>query len=101
MSFIDEESQEEMKHRQHPSNSLTLVEEEEDGHEPLTIAAAEAARKNHQRKGPRTPAPKCKAPPIPVRLNPPGTNASMTNVKLEMDYDQLMEYFDSLKETEA
>jgi hypothetical protein len=56
-------------------------EEEEDDlrlTEPLTMAAGAAARKNHRVK-----------------------NQNTDNVKLNMDYDQLMEYFDSLKETEA
>lgn len=68
-------------------NPMCFIDEEEEDEdyrdefrraEPLTVAAAAAAKRNHRVK-----------------------NHSGDSVKLNMDYDQLMEYFDSLKETEA
>ncbi|OXA52948.1 hypothetical protein Fcan01_12010 [Folsomia candida] len=68
-------------------NPMSYIDEEseidDDGDiERLTVAAALAARQGHNKhKGARQ------------NLN--------SSVKLDMDYDQLMEYFDNLKETEA
>jgi len=79
MSYIDEES-----------------EDEEDVERPLTVAAASAVanRQSHKMN---------KNKPHHSRHQPShsNNNANSTSVKLDMDYDQLMEYFDNLKETEA
>lgn len=73
MTYIDEESE---------------IDDDEDVERPLTVAAASAvaARQSHKMKN--------------GRINPRQNNLN-SSVKLDMDYDQLMEYFDNLKETEA
>jgi hypothetical protein len=72
MSYIDEESE---------------LEDEEDVERPLTVAAASAVanRQSHKMN----------------KNNGRPQNNMNSSVKLDMDYDQLMEYFDNLKETEA
>jgi len=83
--------------------------DDEDLERPLTVAvaAAAAARQNHQKYN--------RAPnhssgggdgPNGSSSNTSSSsrhraNSNSSNHKLDMDYDQLMEYFDSLKETEA
>lgn len=71
-------------------NPMSYIDEEseldeDDVERPLTVAAASsavAARQGHKLKG--------------------GARQNLnSSVKLDMDYDQLMEYFDNLKETEA
>lgn len=69
-------------------NPMSYIDEEseidDEEERPLTVAAASAvaARQGH-------------------KLNKGGRQNLNSSVKLDMDYDQLMEYFDNLKETEA
>ncbi|CAG7825274.1 unnamed protein product [Allacma fusca] len=96
-SYVDFEPQQPPTRRGDDSKRTNIVgnpmcyideedENDDDLQEPLTVAAAAAAAARNKNHGHNQ---KAKIPTIG------------NNVKLDMDYDQLMEYFDSLKETEA